>query len=296
MRAQAGFTLVELVVVIVLMSIMSVASVQFIANMAGGYADLSRRQNMADVTQLAVERIGREVRNALPNSVRIRSDANASCIEFIPTFGASIYQNLPVASTATSFNAIPLGAGAITSWSTGDPLYVAVYPISSNVSDETHTYNPVYDLDSNSIVTPLDDPAQFIADQSNSTIITVTLASSHRFPTESPTGRFFIVGSPVSYCLLTGSGDLYRYSGYRATGGVFFTQQPLPASGNLGETEPGRALLADGISSNAPFADPAFAYVDTSLQRNALVLFDLEVEEQGESVRIQHVVQVRNAP
>lgn len=293
MDSQRGFTLVELVIVIVLMSIMSLGSVQFIVNIAQGYADFSRRQNMVDVTQLSVERISRELRNALPSSVRVSSDGAASCIEFIPSLGASIYQNLPVTTSGTTFNAIPLDSdGALSGRSTGEPLYVAVYPIDSNGS--------VYTLDGNSIVTPLDDTAQFVADQvidypENASMITVTFAS-HQFPTESPTGRFYIVGSPVSYCLLTGSGNLYRYENYLDTGGVFYAAQQLPVTGGLPTTEPNRALLSSGISSNASFPNPAFAYVETSLQRNALVLFDLQVVEDGESVRIQHVVQVRNAP
>lgn len=285
MRKVRGFTLVELVIVIVLLSIMSLVSVRFIANFAQGYVDTSRRQNMADVTQLAIERIGRELRNALPNSVRIRNDANASCIEYLPVLGASSYSDLPVATAANSFSAVPLGAGAINGWSAGDPLYAAVYPI---------TGTNLYTLTGTSMLVQLGNAAQFISDQSSGAEITVAMSGNHQFPTESPAARFYIVGSPVSYCLNTGTGDLYRYENYFSSGSAFYTAQPMLAS--LPSSEPNRALVATGVTTTSAFPNPAFASLEISLQRNALVVFDLQVSEAGESVRIQHVVQVRNAP
>ncbi len=311
MRRQRGFTLVELVIVIVLISVISLASVQFISNLALGYADQTRRQNLSDVTQLAVERISRELRNALPNSVRVRSLSNDSCIEFIPIHGASTYQNLPVGTASNQLTVLPLGNNGLTSVSGSDPLFIAVYPIDSNTSDENHgANNPVYDMDNHSIVARVANSGTFIGQINGSSVASVTLRAAHRFPTESPIGRFYIVGLPVSYCLLS-NGDLYRYNGYFDPGAgagtaddVFYAQQQMPSSGNLGSSEPGRVLMAAGIDApedssgnRLPFA----SYVNTNLQRNGLVLFDLQVEEtaisrNSESVRIQHAVQVRNAP
>lgn len=292
MRRVRGFTLVELIVVIVLLSIMSLVSVKFIANIAEGYVDSSRRQNMADVTQLAVERIGRELRNALPNSVRVSSDANTSCIEFIPVLGASSYEDLPVATASDTFTAIPLGADAITRWQAGQPLYVAVYPI---------TEAGLYSVEEDTVVALLNNAQIFInamneADPAASFI--ATLSDTHQFPTESPSARFYVVGSPVSYCLIAASGDLYRYENYFSAGTAFFAAQPMPGQVplELPSTEPNRALLASGISTASAFPNPAFASLQISLQRNALVVFDMQVSDAGESVRIQHVVQVRNAP
>ncbi|WP_372831145.1 type II secretion system protein J [Pontibacterium sp.] len=286
MRRVRGFTLVELIVVIVLLSIMSLVSVKFIANIAEGYVDSSRRQNMADVTQLAIERIGRELRNALPNSVRVSSDASTSCIEFIPVLGASSYEDLPVAAASDTFTSIPLGEDAITRWQAGQPLYVAVYPI---------TQTGLYSVEDDTVIALLDNAQTFInamneADPTAS--FTATLSDTHQFPAESPSARFYVVGSPVSYCLRSTTGDLYRYENYFSAGTAFFSTQPLIAQ--LPNSEPNRALLASGISTVS--SNPTFASLEISLQRNALVVFDMQVSEAGESVRIQHVVQVRNAP
>ena len=285
--------MVELVIVIVLLSIMSLASVRFIANFAEGYVDTSRRQNMADVTQLAIERIGRELRNALPNSVRISNDANASCIEYIPVLGASSYSSYEIGNVSgggdldTTFNAVPLGDGGISGWEAGNPLYVALYPI---------TGVNLYNLGANSVIAQLANAQQFINNINQvdpTTSFQITFAD-HQYPSESPASRFFVVGSPVSYCLNTGNGDLYRYENYFSSGTTFYSTQPMLA--NLPTTEPNRALLATDITTVAAFPNPAFASLEISLQRNALVVFDLQVSEAGESVRIQHVVQVRNAP
>lgn len=294
LKRQQGFTVVELVIVIVLLSITSLATVQFIANMATGYVDMARRQNMTDVTQLAIERMSRELRNALPNSVRVRSDANATCMEFIPAVGASTYQDIPVITAGSSFTAVPMGATTVSSWSTSSVLYAAVYPISSNTMDEVRTENPIYDLDNHAIMAELGNVAGFINDQSASTLITVSLAAAHRFVAESPSTRFFITQSPVSFCLDTTTGNLYRYANYLTAAGVFYSQQPLLS--NLPTTEPNRVIIASGLTSSAPFSNPAFAYYENSLQRNGLVLIDIQVEQEGETVRIQHAIQVRNAP
>ena len=292
-RYQRGFTVVELVVVIVILSITSLVTVQFIANMATGYVDMTRRQNMTDVTQLAIERMSRELRNALPNSVRVRSNTNATCLEFIPALAASTYQDVPVMVADNQFTAIPLGASFVSTWSTSATLYAAVYPISSNRTDEIHTENPIYDLDNHAIMAQLASTSGFINDQGATSVITVNLANNHRFVSFSPSSRFFIARSPVSFCLDETSGRLYRYSNY-LNGGVFYTQQPM--LGSLPTSEPNRVIVASGLSSSAPFSNPAFAYFENALQRNGLVLIDLQVEEGGESVRIQHAIQVRNAP
>ena len=80
-----GFTLIELVVVITVMGILSIGAVSFITDASDGYANTVRRTELGSTMRLAAERVTRELRNALPNSVRV----SGNCLEFIPVEGGS---------------------------------------------------------------------------------------------------------------------------------------------------------------------------------------------------------------
>lgn len=293
---QKGFTLVELVIVITLLGIISLVTVGFISSSMQGYADLKRRDQLSAAARVAVERMAREVRNALPNSIRV--DGSGSCLEFVPAVAASRYLSIPTAATATSFDSVAYAV---------EPNYVsgriAVYPIDSNVSDEAHTDNPIYKLDSNSIVSPILASGLTLAPSptpaSGAVAISFQGGASHRFPSDSPSARYFIVDEPVSFCL--DGTDLYRFQGENGSGYTFAITQPSVATLSA-LTEPNKALLASDVVS--PTGSQPFRYAEATLQRNAIVLFDLFVQDQvltaadttQEDIRIQFEVQVRNVP
>ncbi len=72
---QGGFTLIELVVVIVIVGILSVLGGQFIVAPITGYVDLSRRARLVDQAEMALRRMQRDIRAALPNSVVATADS-----------------------------------------------------------------------------------------------------------------------------------------------------------------------------------------------------------------------------
>jgi MSHA biogenesis protein MshO len=86
-----AFTLVELVMVMVVISILAIGSVKFISQSAQGLVDSAERQSLASTATIAVEKVLRQVRRALPNSVRIFDDGGNSCIEFVPILHSSEY-------------------------------------------------------------------------------------------------------------------------------------------------------------------------------------------------------------
>ncbi|MCP4597307.1 type II secretion system protein [Neptuniibacter sp.] len=296
---QRGFTIVELIVVITLLSIISLVTVGFITSTMQGYADLKRRDQLSSAARVAVERMAREVRNALPNSIRVPADG--SCLEFIPAIAASRYVSVPISATSTGFPSVPFAVAP-------DQGRIAVYPIDTNRADEVSpggddigrsaTINPIYDLDSWSIISPaiISAPNDLVA---ASGAVNVVLSSSHRFPTDSPSQRYFIVDEPVSFCVV--GTDLYRFQG---EGGAYTyaTTQPTGAALDSALDEPEQALLASDIES--PSGSQSFRYSEASLQRNGIVLFDLLVEDQvltsadptQENIRVQFEVQVRNVP
>jgi MSHA biogenesis protein MshO len=84
-----GFTLIEMVVAIVLVAIIVATTIFFVYPVRQA-ADLSTRAELTDIADNALQRIGREVRLALPNSVR--RDGSHLFLEFIPVRSAGRYR------------------------------------------------------------------------------------------------------------------------------------------------------------------------------------------------------------
>jgi len=81
-RLQRGFTLVELVMVIVIMGVIGGIVAVFMRSPIEAYIATSRRAALTDVADTAIRRVARDIRRALPNTLRSN---RASCIEFMPT-------------------------------------------------------------------------------------------------------------------------------------------------------------------------------------------------------------------
>ena len=74
MKSRNGFTLIELVITIVLLAIVSIIGVNIFVSVFRGYFESKVKNFLFLEIQFTVERISRELRNALPNS--IRTDGN----------------------------------------------------------------------------------------------------------------------------------------------------------------------------------------------------------------------------
>ena len=75
---QSGFTLVEIIIVISIMGIIGGLSTLIIGRSLDSYAALERRTDLQTSIRLAVERISRELRHALPHSLCVHD--GASCV------------------------------------------------------------------------------------------------------------------------------------------------------------------------------------------------------------------------
>lgn len=256
-----GFTLIELVVVIVLLGTLSIGTVQFINDSSVGFANTVERSELASEAQSTVARLTRELRGALPGSIRVTNTGH--CVEFIPALAASLHIALPTSTAATSFR-----LAAISPIPTATTLRAAVFPAGD-----------LYNLSSNS---PISSPVALSAPDANNQI-TASLASPHQFPSPSPTRRLFLVDSPVSFC--TDQRNLWRYQNYG-----FFASQPTPPT--LPSIVPSRGLLAEDIAN----ADTYFAVNEAALNRNAIVTVKLALERNSTTLVMEQLIQVRNAP
>ncbi len=90
-RTQSGFTLVEMIIVIVITGIIGGIVAIFIKAPVQGYVDSARRAELTDIADTALRRMARDLRIAVPNSVRF-SNCTAPCVEFIPTKDGGRYR------------------------------------------------------------------------------------------------------------------------------------------------------------------------------------------------------------
>jgi MSHA biogenesis protein MshO len=269
-----AFTLVELVMVIVVLAILATGSVKFISQSAQGMVDSADRQVLASTASIAMEKVLRQVRRALPNSVRTFDDGGNSCIEFVPILHSSEYLSVPIASAATNFNAM-----AFFNAVGGESGYVAVYPISEN---SVYGTNPATDR---SISSTLASASAIGIPLANLQTITFELPSSYRFPTGSPRKRFYLVSDPISFCE-DANGRLWRYQNY---GFHPDSRSSIPTSGA------DSILIADSLQVNSL----SFNILQAQLQRNAVIRMSLVIVRSNsslESLELSQEVQLRNVP
>lgn len=277
---SGGFTLIELVTVIVISGIVASVVGLFIAGPIAGFLDQARRAGLVDSAHVALHRMGRDLRRALPNSIRVSGTA----IEMLHTLDGDRYRTDPPGGlddrlefTAAdgAFNTFARldssGAAA------GATLRLAVYPLNQPGADpySSGVLTPA------SVTVSVNDPAVTVGVTAE---YRVRMSPAHRFPYDSPTRRVFLVEGPVSY-LCEGT-RLLRYSGY----GVQATQPASAAAFAALVPAPTATVVTDDVETCS------LDYSAGSPQRNAVVFAALQIGASGESIRLARQFHVDNTP
>jgi len=84
-----GFTLVELIIVLVIAAVIATSLAVFLKPAIDAYVGSRVRADLSDQADTALRRIVRDVRRAVPNSVRV---PNAQCVEVVPTTTGGRYR------------------------------------------------------------------------------------------------------------------------------------------------------------------------------------------------------------
>lgn len=265
-RVPAGFTLLELIVVIVIVGILSALGGQFVVAPVTGYIDLSRRAKLVDQAEMAMRRIQRDIRTALPNSIRIAGVYPAVYIEMLNTVDGGRYRRYPD----------PVGGGENLDFSAADTTFDvlgSLTPVPA-AGQQLVIYNvTTTGSNGNAYAVPANNRATIAG---TSTANRIELSPDFQFGNASPTQRFFVVDGPVTYACE--NGQLNRYAGYAIS-----AAQPTTSL-------TGAALVTRGIS-NCDFSyDPGVSH------RAGLVTMKLALEEKGEQITLLHQVHVVNAP
>ena len=104
LRNTSGFTLLEVVVVIVVLGILALGTTKFIVQGTQQYTVSAERTKLTAGGRIAVEKVVRRLRNALPNSVLV-SQPLGRCVEYIPVVAGTSSIGaigLPAASLAVA--------------------------------------------------------------------------------------------------------------------------------------------------------------------------------------------------
>jgi MSHA biogenesis protein MshO len=281
---QRGFTLVEMIVVIVITGIIAGIVAIFIRAPVQGYFDSARRAEMTDIADTAVRRISRDLRLALPNSVRVTGACNgtATCyLEFLPTTGGGRYRaDLADVPPATA-------AGNLLDFTVADSSFDVFAPLAS-VGVQPGNTIAIYNLGIPGASAYLGNNTAVVggvAAAANPNETKITLTAATLFPFDSPEHRFQVITKPVTYACApvaggTG-GTLTRWWNYAI-------QPGQPAAPPAGAST---ALLASNVSACN------FAYdANVVTQQAGLVTMWLAITEAGENVNLYSAAHVSNTP
>ncbi|MFB3058660.1 MAG: type II secretion system protein J [Gammaproteobacteria bacterium] len=281
---QAGFSLFELIIVIVLLGVMAGGAGMLITTPVDAYNDQVRRQLLVDQAEMALRQIARDVRRALPNSIRTTAVGAGWALEMVNTIDGARYRDetggvftadtdvLDFTDLDTEFNFLgqlnltpPLVLGA-------NQRLVIYNTAPTNIySDAVLGSNP-------GIVTPA---GTSLSLSNNGIEHHIVMAPAFQFSQQSPGQRAFIIDGPISYICDPLSQRISRYSNY-----AYSIGQPT--------TAPAGAAEGPVVTQLAGCSSPSYSAGTT--QRGGIITLEISLSDSGESIRLLHQVHVGNVP
>ncbi len=186
---KKGFTLIELVIAITIFAIVSGIGVNVIYNVFYGYSDTKIKNFLYNETMFTFERLGRELLNSVPNSVRAENNDLLQFVLFSKTFfyKKNTSNSIIVYDNLTNLN---LNGEKIT-------IYTLSY---DDIFNSNSSLQKVYGI------------VNSVKNADNSW----TLTFDKDIITDSPYHRCYLVETPVT--IFKNSDKLVRCFGYEITG------------------------------------------------------------------------------
>jgi MSHA biogenesis protein MshO len=295
MRASraAGFTLFELIITITLLAILSGVVALFIARPMEGYFGVQRRAELTDVADTALRRVGRDVRLALPNSVRLATAGGATFLELLLTKTGGRYR--------FDFDDGTVAGEDVLDFSAPDSQFDTLEPLST-LSGQTITVGTCLAPNDRVVVHNLGISGADAYSGDNTSPISAFSAGggaaanedrigicAKQFPLESPGRRFHVISGPVTFECAPGAvdgngdgtGQLRRVSNYTIS-----ATQPTGTYGG----SPITAVLANYVTACT------IEYTALVLQARGLVAIRLTLTRANEAVTLYYEAHVNNVP
>ena len=287
-------TLIELVVAMVIVGIV-VTAVIFFLNPLRQSTDLALRAELTDIADNALQRIGRDARLALPNSVRVDSTSvpGSVFLEFIAVRTAGRYRSegggpIIAGNCPTDGSGVPDSDQLV--FDTADTCFTSLGKLPGTVAaNDQLVLNNYGFANQNAYQTAAVLNRVTIASvdtsQANRDRINFASTTFQRALHDSPGRRFFVVSGPVTYrCDMT-AGTITRHDGYA----LQLTQPTALGAGSL---------IAENVLGGTGCS---FDYANVGAQLGLLTMrITLRRQLFGgvatETVSLYHAVHVNNAP
>ncbi|MEH6465109.1 MAG: type II secretion system protein [Shewanella psychromarinicola] len=271
---RAGFTLIEMVTVILILSIIVVGVSSFVIFGTRIFVESSAVDQVLSQSRFGIERMTRDIRRAVPNSMRVltATDGSYQCLELLPISTSTSYLDATfVPQTAQNSLTAIKSVGSITAAQS-----VLIYPLTT-----TEIYHPLGTTAKRFTV-------QSVAESGDQ--LTINLTQSVRFTEASPLKRLYLADNPLSYCFINTTNNvelrLYQDYGY----------QPNQPSPTMSPTVMGNGVLMAQNITNTLAVNPAIILMPSTLVTNAIVHLQPVFSVNGETFNYQHQVQVMNVP
>jgi MSHA biogenesis protein MshO len=284
----AGMTLIELVIVITLSAICVTFMTMFVTTPINAYNAQKQRAQLVDAADSALRLLSRDLRAALPNSVRITSGGNIVALELLETIDGARYRDNGPLTDPTQWLDF---TSADTAFATTVPFSQVTLPFSST-SDYLAIYNVgvpganAYALAN--VITPAGTTITISAGASPNAQ-QVTMNPGFQFQWGSPGKRVYLVSGPISYLCDLSIGMLTRYTGYAISASQPASDAALLAAG----ASSGR--VASGVGG-CSFTYAAGTPARSGMATLALSLTSSAAASTAQTVQLVHQVHLVNAP
>lgn len=286
---QRGFSLIELISVVVLLGILAGGAGLLITRPIEAYDAQLRRQQLVDQGEMALRQIARDVRRALPNSVRVTAVGTGDALELVPTLDGARYRDEFGGAFSADVDVLEFGdvdrefnlLGGFNGFGVGDSLSGQQRLVIYNLS-ATAPGNIYADAAANGdfgIATPTTTGVSFGNTTPPSNELRINLSADFEFSQQSPGQRIFIIDQPISYLCNPATGSIVRHTGYGFTAG-----QPTSAVGNV----------IDTVITQLSGCD--IRYSAGTSQRGGIVTVEITIADGNESIVLLHQIHVVNVP